>query len=53
MIFMFNSADHNFCPANKSQISKMANAFLQKIAEHGFVSANKCENANYSLHLHV
>ena len=34
------------CPANKSQITTMANSFLLNIAEHEIFSANKYENAS-------
>ena len=40
--FMLNSAEHEICPANKSEI---ANSFLLNIDEQENVSANKYENA--------
>ena len=38
---MLNSAEHEICPANKSQIIINANSFLLNIAEHENFSANK------------
>ena len=46
--FMLNAAEHEFCPANKSQITNNAISFLKNIAEHENFSANKYENANNS-----
>ena len=50
--FMLNSAKHEICPANKSQIT-ITNSFLLNIAEHENFSANKYENANYCWHFHI
>ena len=33
---MLNSAEHEICPANKSQILTTANSFLLNIAEHEY-----------------
>ena len=44
---MLNSAEHEICPADKSQITYNCNFFLLNIAEHENFSANKYENANY------
>ena len=49
---MLNSAEHEFCPANKSQITNNCN-FVKNIAEHENFSANKYENANYCWHFHI
>ena len=43
---MLNSAEHEICPANKSQITDNCKFFLAKLAEHEKFSANKYENAN-------
>ena len=51
--FMLNSVEHEFYPANKSQILKLANSFLLNIAEHENFPANKYENANYCWHFHI
>ena len=57
--FMLNSAEHEFCPANKSQITNNCIFFLKKkkkkkkTAEHDNFSANKYENANYCRHFHI
>ena len=32
--FMLNSAEHEICPANKSQLLTIVNSFLLNIAEH-------------------
>ena len=48
-MFMLNSAEHEICHANESQIT-IANSFLLNIAEHAIFSANKYENANYCWH---
>ena len=37
---MLNSAVHEICPANKSQITNSCNSFLLNIAEHDNFSAN-------------
>ena len=47
--FMLNSAEHETCPVNKSQITnncKLHFFFLLNIAEHENFSAYKYENAN-------
>ena len=41
---MLNSAGHQICPANESQITIIANSFLLNIAEQENFSANKYEN---------
>ena len=41
---MLNSAEHEICPANKSEIANNCK-FLLNIAEHENFSANKYENA--------
>ena len=51
--FMLNSAEHEICHANKSQITKNANSFLLNIAEHENLPADKYENANYCWHFHI
>ena len=62
--FMLNSAVHDMCPANKSQITNNYTFFLAKheifsaffmltSAEHEIFSANKYENANYSCSLQL
>ena len=52
--FMLNSAEHEFFPANKSQITNnIANSFFLNIAEHENFSANKYENANNSWHFYI
>ena len=55
-----NSAAHEICPANKSQITNntnnkliIANSSLLNIAEHKNFSANKYENANCYWHFHI
>ena len=48
--FMLNSAEHEVCPANKSQITNNCIFFL---AKHENFSANKYENANYCWHFHI
>ena len=50
--FMFNSAEHEIFPGNKSQIT-IANSFLLNIAEHEIFSVNKYENAKYCWHFHI
>ena len=50
---MFNSAEHEICPANKSQITNNCNSFLLNITEHENFSANKHENANYCWKFHM
>ena len=45
---MLNSAEHEICPANESQIIKNCKYFL---AIHSW--ANKYENANYSWYFHI
>ena len=42
--FMLHSAEHEICPANKSQITNNCN-FFSAIAEYENFSANKYENA--------
>ena len=42
---MVNSAEHEICPANKSQITNNANSFLLNIAEHEHFYTSKYENA--------
>ena len=37
---MFNSAEHEICPAYKFQITNIANSFLLNIAKHEQNSAN-------------
>ena len=44
---MLNSAEHEICLANKSQITNNCKFFLANIAEHENFSAKKYENANY------
>ena len=53
--FMLNSAEHEICPANKSQITDNCKFFLAKhtVAEHENFSADKYENANYCWHFHI
>ena len=51
--FMLNSAKHEICAANKSQITNNCKFFLAKHAEHENFSANKYENANYCWHFHI
>ena len=51
--FMLNSAEHEICLANKSQITNGANSFLLNIAEYENFSVNKYENANYCWHFHI
>ena len=46
-------AEYEICPANKSQITNIANSFLLNSAEHEIFSANKHENANNILHFHI
>ena len=53
LFFMLNSAEHEICQANKSQITNNCKFFLAKIAEHEKFSANKYENANYCWHFHI
>ena len=63
---MLNSAEHEICPANKSQITymqiypadksqitNMQKSFSLNIAEHENFSANKYENANFCWHFHI
>ena len=50
---MLNSAEHEICPANKSQITNNCKFFLPKTAEHENFPANKYENANYCWHFHI
>ena len=51
---MLNSAEHEICPANKSQITNNSKFFiLLNIAELENFSANKYENANFSWHFHI
>ena len=52
-IFMLNSAEHEICAANKSQITNKCILFLLNIAEHENFSANKYENVNYCWHFHT
>ena len=50
--FVLNSAEHESCPADKSQT--IANSFLLNIAEHEIFSANEYENVNYYCwHFHI
>ena len=51
--FMLNSAEHEICPANKSQITNSCKNVLLNIPEHENFSANKYENANYGWHFHI
>ena len=51
--FMLDSAEHEICPANKTQITINCKFFLAKQAEHEYFSANKYENANYCWHFHI
>ena len=46
---MLSSAEHEICPANKSQITNNSIFFLLKIAEYENFCANTCiyENASY------
>ena len=54
LFFVLNSAEHEICPANKSQITNNCNFFLLlNIAEHENFSANKYENANDRWHFHI
>ena len=46
---MLNSAEHEVCPANKSQRINKCNFCLRNIAEHKNISANKYEKSQ----LHV
>ena len=51
--FMLNSAEHEICPANKSQIT---NNWKFCFAKHNWAwkfSANRYENANYCWHFHI
>ena len=41
---MLNSAEHEICHANKSQITNNCKCFFANIAEHEIFSANKYEN---------
>ena len=43
--FMLNSAEHEICPANISQITNNCKFFLARYAEHETFSANKYKNA--------
>ena len=52
-LFMLNSAKHEICPANKSQITNNCKFFLAKIVQHETFPANKYENANYRWHFHI
>ena len=52
-LFMLNSAEHEICLANKSQILTIANYFLLNTAKHENFSATKYENANNSWHFHI
>ena len=52
-IFSLNSAEHEFFPNNKSQITNNCKVFLANIAEHENFSANKYENADLSWHFHI
>ena len=45
------SAEHEFCPAYKSQITNNSNFFLLNIAEHEIFSANKYENEIFSANM--
>ena len=42
--FMLNSAEHEICPSNTSQITNISIFFLLNIAEHEHFSASKYEN---------
>ena len=44
---MLNSAEHEICPANKSQFIYNCKFHLANIDEHEIFSANNYENANY------
>ena len=64
---MLNSAEHEICPVNKSQITNICKFFPAKhsqardyktffmlnSAEHEIFSANKYENANNCWHFHI
>ena len=50
LFLMLNSAEHEICPANKSQIT---NSFLLNLADQEIFSANKYENANHCWHFHI
>ena len=45
---MLNSAEHEICPANKSQITNNCKFFLAKYSWAWKFSANKYENAAFS-----
>ena len=53
LFFMLNSAEDEICPAINLELLRTVNSFLQTIAEHENVSANKYENANYRWHFHI
>ena len=47
IFFILNSAEHEICPTNKSQITKNCEFFfLLNVAEYENFSANGYENAN-------
>ena len=46
--FMLNSAEHEICPVNKSQISNKCKFFILNIAEHENFSIDK-----YYWHFHI
>ena len=51
---MLNSAEHEICPANKSQITNICKFFLSKYSlKHEKFSANKYENDDYCWHFHI
>ena len=51
--FMLNSAEHEICLANKSQIANSCKFVLAQLAEYENFSADKYENANNSWHFHI
>ena len=50
---MLNLAEHEICPANKSQITNKCKFFLAKHSWAWTFSANKYENANYCRYFHI
>ena len=50
---MLNSAEHEICLANKSQITNNCKLFFATTTEHENFSSNKYENANYCWHFHI
>ena len=53
LFFMLNSAEHEICPANKTQLTNNCKIFLAKRTEHENFSANKYENANFCWYFHI